>query len=341
MRRKGGAGIVTIKDVARLSGVSIATVSRVLNCEENVAPETRERVQAAIEKLNYSPNLLGRNLRRGATKNILVLLNTISNPFYSRVVRGIEECLAPEGYSVTLLMTHGDVQLEQRAVRLLQTRRVDGAIFLSVEQPGPQLSDLCREIPVVQACEPQKNFLAASVCIDNYSAARNATEYLIRKGHRDIVFFGASAPPTSAEDRAAGYREAVLQVGCCAPRVIEEGYSTHAGMRAAKKLLESGAPLPDAVFCISDSVAIGAIRVFSEAGIRVPEQISVMGFDDSFVSEVFVPSITTIRQPRYEIGHKAAELLLQAIHNEDNRMVREILAHELIERESVAVRENK
>lgn len=326
--------------MAKLAGVSVATVSRVLNRESNVTEETRQRVQSAIEKLNYSPNLLGRNLRRGATKNVLVLLNTISNPFYSRIVRGIEECLVPEGYSVTLFMTHGSVQLEQKAVRMLQTRRVDGAIFLSSEQSGEILSEACRGIPVVQACEPQASFLAASVGIDNREAAQNAAEYLIQKGHRSIVFFGAKEPPASARERAEGYRQAVLRAGCCAPRVIEEGYSIHAGMRAARRLLEEGGALPDAVFCISDSAAIGAIRAFSEAGIRVPQTLSVMGFDDAFVSEVFLPSITTIRQPRYEIGHKAAELLLAAIRGEDNRAVREILTHELIERESVIAREN-
>ena len=126
----------TIKDVAKLAGVSVATVSRVINGEENVSSQTKSRVKDAIQKLSYSPNLLGRNLRRGATKSILVLLNTISNPFYSRVVKGIEERAAQDGYSVMLYMTHGDMELERRAVTLLQTKLIDGAIFLSTEQLG-------------------------------------------------------------------------------------------------------------------------------------------------------------------------------------------------------------
>ena len=128
--------IATIKDVAKLAGVSVATVSRVLNKEGNVLPQTKLRVQDAIQKLHYSPNLLGRNLRQGTTKKILVLLNTISNPFYSQVVRGIEECAAKEHYTVMLCMTHGDPVLEQQSITLLQTKLVDGAVFLSAEVPA-------------------------------------------------------------------------------------------------------------------------------------------------------------------------------------------------------------
>ena len=120
--------------------------------------------------------------------------------------------------------------------------------------------------------------------------------------------------------------------------VIEEGFSIHAGMRAAKRLLQSGKTLPDAVFCISDSSAVGAVRAFAEAGIRVPDDISVMGFDNALLSEAYLPGITTVKQPRYEIGYKSAELLLSAIQGEDNRAQKIVLSHELIERESVVSR---
>ena len=330
----------TIKDVAKLAGVSVATVSRVINGEENVSSQTKSRVKDAIQKLSYSPNLLGRNLRRGATKSILVLLNTISNPFYSRVVKGIEERAAQDGYSVMLYMTHGDMELERRAVTLLQTKLIDGAIFLSTEQPGEKLTELCRGIPVVQACEPQSSFLAASVSIENQQAAFDGISYLIARGHRSIAFFGAGGSLSSALCRKEGYYEALRYAGIPIDKryVIEEGFSVHAGMRAAKRLLQQENTLPDAVFCISDSVAIGAVRAFSEAGICVPDDISVMGFDNAFLSEAYLPSITTVKQPRYEIGYKAASFLLAAICGEDNRAQKIVLEHELIERDSVISR---
>lgn len=330
----------TIKDVAKLAGVSVATVSRVINGEENVLPKTRARVDEAIQKLSYSPNLLGRNLRRGSTKSILVLLNTISNPFYSRVVKGIEERAAEDGYSVMLCMTHGDMELERRAVTLLQTKLIDGAIFLSSEQPGEQLTESCRGIPVVQACEPQDSFLAASVSIDNRKAAFDAISYLIARGHRSIAFFGAGGTLSSSVYRKEGYRDAMRYAGLSIDEanVIEEGFSIHAGMRAVKRLLQNRRPLPDAVFCISDSSAIGAVRAFAEAGICVPGDVSVMGFDNALLSEAYLPSITTVKQPRYEIGYKAAELLLCAMRGEDNRVQKIVLSHELIERDSVASR---
>lgn len=332
--------MATIKDVAKLAGVSVATVSRVINGEENVLPKTKARVDDAIEKLSYAPNLLGRNLRRGSTKSILVLLNTISNPFYSRVVRGIEERAAEDGYSVMLCMTHGDISLEQRAVSLLQTKLIDGAIFLSSEQPGEQLTEACRGIPVVQACEPQEGFLAASVSIDNKKAASDAISYLIGRGHREIAFFGASGTLSSSVCRLEGFREAMHYANLPVREeyIVEEGFSIHAGMRAAKRLLRCGTSLPDAVFCISDSVACGAVRAFAEAGLRVPEDISVMGFDNALLSEAFLPGITTVKQPRYEIGYKAAELLLCAMRGADNRAEKIVLTHELIERDSVASR---
>lgn len=177
-------------------------------------------------------------------------------------------------------------------------------------------------------------FLAASVSIDNRKAAFDAISYLVAHGHRSVAFFGAGGALSSSICRKEGYREAMQYAGLFVDEanVIEEGFSIHAGMRAAKRLLQSGKTLPDAVFCISDSSAVGAVRAFAEAGIRVPDDISVMGFDNALLSEAYLPSITTVKQPRYEIGYKSAELLLSAIQGEDNRAQKIVLSHELIER---------
>lgn len=334
--------MATIKDVAELAEVSVATVSRVLNDEGNVQPETEKRVRLAIAELNYSPNLLGRNLRRKETKKILVLLNTISNQYYSRVVKGIEECAQTQGYAVMVCMTHGDPASEAQFVQMLKTRLVDGAIFLTVEQDGAVLTRELSGIGVVQACEPQESFQAPSVSIDNEQAGYEAVNYLLGKGHREVAFFGASGGYHSGAKRRTGYLRAMQEAGL-SPKpewIIEEGFSVNAGIRAAKRLLWNPdgtrrVHLPTAVFCVADSVAAGAIREFSKNGVRTPEDISVMGFDNTQLSEVYLPSITTTRQPQYEIGYQAMALLLKRLANEAIEQEKRILQHEIIERDSV------
>ncbi len=332
--------MATIKDVAKLAGVSVATVSRVLNNEGNVQPETEKKVRGAIAELHYFPNLLGRNLRRNETKKILVLLNTISNQFYSRVVKGIEECARLRNYAVMVCMTHGDQKIEENYLQMLRTHLVDGAVFLTAEQDGGILSRELAGIPVVQACEPKESFHTPSVSIDNRQAAYEAVRYLIAKGHRRIAFFGAGSVYESSLRRQEGYEMALREAKIPLRKewIFDEGFSVNAGIRAVNKLCgETGKnDLPTAVFCISDSVAAGAIRELYQRGIRTPDDISIMGFDNTQLSEVYLPSITTTRQPQYEIGYQAMALLLKLIAGEAIEESPVILKHVIIERDSVA-----
>lgn len=329
--------MVTIKDVAKLANVSVATVSRVINNADNVQEKTKEIVCDAIKKLNYSPNLLGRNLRRLETKKILVLINTMSNPFYSRIIKGIEEKAVPSGYTVMVCMTHGDVALEERYMQMLKTRLVDGAVFLTTEQSGQVLTDSLRDANVVQACEPCSEFLTPTVSIDNERAAFDATEYLISKGHRSIAFFGAGKIYQSSFHRENGYKWALKRnrIEYDAGLVFNEGFSFNAGIRAANRLLELS-ERPSAIFCISDSSAAGAMKTLEQNGINTPADMSIMGFDNTQISQIFIPAITTLQQPQFEIGYSAMELLLQRINGEDNRTMRILLEHSIVERESVA-----
>lgn len=331
----------TIRDVAAAAGVSVATVSRLLNSEGNVRPETAERVREAIRALNYTPNLLGRNLRQGETRKIIVLLNTISNQYYSRVVKGIEECARRRNYTVMVCMTHGDPALESSFLNLLKTRLVDGAILLTIEQDGAVLSEALAGLPVVQACEPKPDLDAPSVTIDNECAAYEATRYLFAKGHRRIAFFGASGIYDSSRKREAGFRRAFAEEGLPVEEalIFNEGFSVNAGIRAAERMLRLPGRLPDAVFCISDSAAAGAIRTLMGRGIRVPEDISVMGFDNTQIAEVFCPSITTTGQPQYDIGYRAMEQLLCRMDKTALPQEKLILSHEILERDSVAARQ--
>lgn len=328
--------MATIKDVARQAGVSVATVSRVLNREGNVQPATEQRVRAAIDALRYTPNLLGRNLRRNETRKILVLLDTISNQFYSRVVRGIEECAREQGYAVMICMTHGDPQVESGFLQLLKTHLVDGAVFLTSAADGAFLARELSGVRVVQACEPQDSFPTPSVSIDNQRAGSEAARYLMGMGHREIAFLGAGERFGSSVKRREGFLSALAEAGVpIRPEwIVEEGFSVRAGERAAKRLLSLDR-LPGAAFCVADSMAAGAIREFVRQGVRVPGDISIMGFDNTQLSEVYQPSITTTRQPQYEIGWQAMALLLRQIAGETLPPEQILLPHEIIERESV------
>lgn len=330
----------TIKDVAEAAGVSVATVSRVLNRTGNVQPATERRVRSAIETLNYSPNLLGRNLRQGETRKILVLLSTFSNQFYSRVVRGIEDTAAGRGYAVMVGATHDVPAVESGYLQMLKTRLVDGVIFLSVIGEGAVLNRELAGFPVVQACEPRGEFLTPRVSIDNVAAGREAAEYLLQMGHREIAYFGApGGEDLSSAKREIGFRQALFNAGIPLREdwVLHEGFSINAGARAAEHLL-AGEQLPTAVFCASDSSAAGAIRRFDQAGLLVPADISVMGFDNTQLSEVYLPPITTTRQPQYQIGKQAMEFLLNRLEEQDQATPMLYLPHEIIERESVARR---
>lgn len=329
--------MATIKDVARLAGVSVATVSRVINSDDVVTRETKQRVEAAVKSLNYSPNLLGRNLRRLETKKIVVILNTISNQFYSRVVKGIEERAREEGYTVMVCMTHGDKNLESDYLKLLRFKLVDGAVFLTSEEKGELLGELLKGIPVVQACEPKSDFNTPSVSIDNERAAFEAVEYLIKMGHKKIACLGSFGSYPSVKQREDGYKRAMSEHQLLADDslLINEGFSFNAGIRAANRLLALK-ELPTAAFCLSDSCAAGVIKTLAEKGIKTPDDISVMGFDDTQLSGIYIPSITTTRQPQYELGFTAMELLLSIIKHTSSEQKNIILPHEIIKRQSVA-----
>lgn len=332
--------MATIRDVAEAAGVSVATVSRVLNETDKVQPATRQRVLDTIKRLHYTPNLLGRNLRQGETRKVLVLLNTFSNQFYSRVLKGIEACAAQRGYAVMVGATHGDKQIERQYLQMLRTRLVDGVIFLSVEQDARTLNRELAGFPAVQACGPRSDFATPQVSIDNVEAGKAATEYLLQKGHTAIAWLGAPGDGDSpAMLRETGYRQALkeAQIPLREDWILQEGFSVNAGKRAAKRLLALS-ERPTAISCCADSCAAGLIHALVEMGYRVPEDFSVMGFDNTQLSEVFLPSITTTRQPQYDIGSKAMELLFHRLDSEDCGNAIVLLPHEIIERNSVMER---
>ena len=336
----------TIKDVAKRAGVSVATVSRVLNGTETVREQTRRQVEEAIEALQYSPNGLGRNLRRLETKKILVVLSTISNQFHSRIVRGLEDRAVEHGYTVLIGTTRDRLETLLRYFEMIQTREVDGTIFMSTHFCKPEETDfLKQEYPIVCACEPMPDGRVPYVGIDDKQAARDAAEYLIACGHRRIglICGGKQTKDTygSSYLREKGFREVMEENGLPLPEtdIFREGLTYNSGKRAARQMIDQKS-LPEAVFACSDAAALGLIRELYTNGYAVPRDISVMGFDNTAMSEVFYPSVTTVSQPQYEIGRQAMDLLLARIEGKGGER-RLLLPHEIICRESTCGRKTR
>lgn len=326
----------TIKDVAKAAGVSVATVSRVLNASQNVRPDTVEAVKRAIEELNYHPNFLGRTLRRLETMKILVVAPTISNQFYSRVIRGIQSVARQNGYHVMLAITESDPDSEQEYVEMIRRKLVDGMIFLHSTLTAEQINDLAASCPVVFANESVPGADTSVVGIDNRQAGYDAAAFLIRNGCRSIAFVSAGALYGSSSLRQEGYCAALQEAGISLEEslFIDEGFTFKAGRRVANRLLKLPA-LPDAVFATADSAAIGVISTLAEKGIRAGEDISVMGFDDNQIAEYYIPPLTTVSQPQLEIGQKAMGLLIDKIQHLTCENQQVILPHRLEIRSSV------
>ncbi len=327
--------MATIKDVANLAGVSVATVSRVINAPETVGESSRKLTEDAIEQLNYIPNFLGRNLRQQHTKRIIVVLNSISNQFYSRVLKGIEDRAKEDGYTALICATRNNKDTILKHLEMLSTKVADGAIFMSPELANDEILQFSERYPIVCTCEPLKSSKAVSVTIDDVQASFDATEFLINRGNKDIVLISAGSFSYSSDLREEGFKKALKQnnIEFKESMIIREGYTYNAGVRAAKKMLKRK-KMPQAVFALSDSTAIGAISTFNSNGVDVPQDISVMGFDNTALSEMYIPSITTVSQPQHDMGSHSMELLIKKINGEDI-VNKTIVKHEVVHRQSV------
>lgn len=327
--------MATIHDVAKLSGVSVATVSRVLNNHTNVSTKTKEKVLSAIKQLHYQPNLLGRNLRKSETRKILVLLPTISNSFYSRIVKGIEDIGNENNYNVMVCNTNSDIARERNYLELLTTKLVDGVIFMTSELSGDELTKINKQYPIVLCSEYKDDAIVSKVGIDNVKASYDAVNYLINLGHKRIALINGSTKYLSTIHREMGYKKALSDANIdINPDYIRyNSYSYKGGIRATKELLALDKK-PTAIFAIADSIAIGAIKELSSNNLNVSQDVAVIGFDNTSISSMYSPSITTISQPRYDMGKTAMRLLLKKIKDRESADDLVILEHELIIRES-------
>lgn len=331
--------MATITDVAREADVSVATVSRVLNNQGIVSPKTSERVFRAIEKLSFEPNISARNLRRNETRVILIVTPNITNPYYAHILVGIGDAANESGYSALIYNTAGKQENEKEGLEMLKKRRADGAILLANSKDSNWIQDYAYNYPIVQCSEYALGLDLPRVSIDNYEASEDIMEYIISLGHKKIATISSLNNYISTVLRLKAYKDSLELHGI---EVKEEyialanaDYSFKSGKAAAYKLLQQK-DRPTAIFCISDTIALGTITAARELGIKVPDDLTVTGFDDVDYTTMFHPYITTIEQPCYELGKNSFKILYECMNNgkEINKNV--VLPYKFIKRESSA-----
>jgi LacI family repressor for deo operon, udp, cdd, tsx, nupC, and nupG len=308
-----------IKDIAEKLGVSPATVSRALTGTGLVAEPTLSRIRDAARALNYRPNVSARNLRTQRSMAVLLVVRDVGNPFYLDILKGVEATARAAGYSVLMGNTENDPDRETEYFDMLRDGHADGMILMTGKLPSKPsyLDDFPSNLPVVIALEVIENTSFPHVQIDNVAAAREAVRHLIGLGHRRIAHISGPVPEIMSLRRRDGYREAMAEAGLAIPAGYEPrgDYLLHTGQDACRALFALPEP-PTAIFVANDEMAFGAIHELRRLGRDVPEDVSVVGFDDLYLSEAFYPPLTTVNQPRADIGREAMTMLLGMLSGE-------------------------
>ncbi|MCL6712535.1 LacI family DNA-binding transcriptional regulator [Pseudoxanthomonas sp. z9] len=312
--------MATIYDIAKHVGVSAGTVSRALSRPEKVLPATRTRIEQAAAALGYVPNTVARTLKTQRSSKILVTVPDIANPFFAQILQGAEEAAQAADYAVLLGDTQHQPDREERYAQMLPRNEADGLIVLGHRLP-PTAQEIVRQLgataPVVNGSEFDPALGIPSVHIDNAAAARTAMEHLYGLGHERIAVIGGPPDNPLHQQRLEGARVAARARGRLRQLTIVPGdFSVESGYAAAKQLLGQAAA-PTAAFCFSDQMALGMLAACRDLGVRVPEDFSIVGFDDLASSRYLNPPLTTISQPMREIGMRAVKLLLAIIEGVD------------------------
>ncbi len=326
---------MSVQKIAKLAGVSVATVSRVLNNLDSVKPVNKEKVLAAIKTLNYQPNLLARQLRISKTGMLLVMVSNIANPFCAAVVKSIEREAEKNGYRILLCNTESDITRSRSCLQLLSGKMVDGVITMDAISELPRLQEIIGNFPWVQCAEYDPQSTIASVSIDDFAATEFVIDHLVQSGKKRIALINHDLAYQYAQHREQGYLSRLAYHHLDYQQIAyAEQLDFISGKQAALSLLQS-AVKPDAIFAISDVLAAGAIHAMTEQGYEIPQDIAIVGFDGVELSQVTVPALTTIQQPFQQIGKKAIDILLKQIKNPENMaIVHHLLPWQFIQRQS-------
>jgi LacI family repressor for deo operon, udp, cdd, tsx, nupC, and nupG len=330
--------LATIEDVAALAGVSIATVSRALNEPTKVADSTRRRVSEAIAKTGYTTNAMARNLRMRRSNMILILAPDVGDPNFSNILVGLETEASKRGYGLLIGNTQNDPSREADYLRFISSNQADGLILLTGHLPYGfgQTGTPMRLPPMVAVSEPVETAGVPFIGVDNFEGARIATEHLVSQGHRRIAFIGRAPGRAVNRLREDGYRAALSASGIALdPAMILDGDGTTESGRAAAELMFVRDHLPTAFFCVNDATALGVMIALNARRYDLPDDFSIMGFDDISFSSFVTPALTTMKQPRLTIGERAMDLLLALLEGDAPANAEVLLRAELIVRNSV------
>ncbi|MES2934188.1 MAG: LacI family DNA-binding transcriptional regulator [Pseudomonadota bacterium] len=327
--------VSTLNQVAVHAGVSPSTVSRFLNGTAQISAVKRDAIEKAISALNYSPNLMARGLASGRSQTIGVITQDITSVIFNETIHGVEDALAELGYSPLFANGHWDSKEVAASIELLIARRVDGIVLMPGWLSDEEIGSYARRVPLVLAGRRCADLSVPSVSIDNYQGAARATQYLLDAGHRDIAFISGPVKNPDSFERMRGYQETLLKAGIAIDQrlMLRGDFNQAGGVIAINQLVESKAHFT-AVFAANDLSSYGARLGLFRHGLRVPEDVSLVGFDDLPHSSFCIPPLTTIRQPAYQLGRQAANAVVRLIGSGEVA-ASERLPLELIVRESV------
>ncbi len=329
-------GEPTIKDVARLAGVSVGTVSNVLNRPRRVSPQTRAKVEWAIAQLGFRPNKVARALISQRTNTVGMIVPDAANPFFAELLRGVEDVLGERDYAVIFGNSDNSASKERRYITALRERRVDGMIAVTAtDADAEEIRALGEEIPMVIVDRQISGWEGDCVLSDNRLGMTLAVDHLVSLGHRRIALIDGDLRLFTARERYAGFLDGLARHGL-EPAVVSFGSFTFDSGYSQMAALLRGDPLPTAVCAANDLLALGAIAAILDAGLRVPQQISIVGYDDIIFARVSSPGLTTVRQNARAMGAEAARLMLERLEGRRSGPKRVILEPELVVRQSTA-----
>ncbi len=326
---------VTIKDIAEATGVSYATVSRTLNSRNGVSPKTREKVLQTAKEMGYKPNIHARSLKTNQTLTIALIVPDISNPFFADIALSVNKTAFAKGYNTILCSTNWDPEVERLQLMHIQEQRVDGIIFKPCDRCTDRYMDI--HIPKVMIANLLKTEGLSYIEVDNILGGQKAASHLIACGYRKPAFLGGEIVSNSNADRLFGFQSTFQTFGIEIPdeRIHFGPFTIENGYQSAKRQIElSSSPTPDCFLCGNDLIALGAMQYLAEQRIRIPEDFGVVGFDDVYFASLPQIQMTTIAQPRNQMGVLAAEILIRHIESGDNEEEHILLQPELIIRNS-------
>lgn len=335
----------TIIDVAAMAGVSNSTVSKVFAEHYRVSSKTRRKVLRAAQQLDYDPSMIARSLRSGRTRAIGLLVADIANPFYPKIVRGVEDVAFKNDYAVFVCDLNERLERESVYFRMFRNRWIDGVIFSGVEgvhQEERHIHNMIENgVPVVAIDREIPGLFTDVIMIDNERSAFDATKHCIQLGHKRIGVITGPAKIRVFDRRYQGYRRALIEAGMSVnPNLIIQGHQTTAGgAGAAERFLDLVKP-PTAIFATNDLMAVGALKALLDKQVKVPEEISVVGFDDIPLASLVSPALTTVAQPTYEMGKEAMSLLIERIEGKQGLRTKILLEAGLVIRESTTTPKN-